>query len=456
MNSISYFVRCSWRYLPLVAFFSLSILSAIAEPVSLTGVTGKKVVFASVKQATPKGITAHMAEDGPLMGIPWDKLDLEALKREHPLIFAAYQKSQDGDTINLETFSDTSRAPQATVPGPGGRNSTYPGWFDTSIAGVTYVMQLPIGEPRGILFVGQGDEGYAATYLLGNDMGSGPFASLQTKFDLALMSYQFSSGDRRDPDYVPDFIFAKKGSGAALLKAIGDLAIKTKKESLLDAPIAMFGAGKVGGGFVYNFVQWAPERVMAAVVSKGAFYDGQPTEASAKVPMLFIWGQYSNAHEIWGSENSAQKVLAEYASMTPNWTNGMEFRGTDEMNIACQQFGIKYLESMLEYRMPEKVEKKPEPEPEESEPEKAAGEGKDSEGEKKEAEPEKPPLPVFKEIERANGYVGTVKSGEAIRIKDPKVPVGEKETFVPGGEFVSDWKKFVTGQFVVHQPKPSL
>lgn len=424
-----------------------------AEPVSLMGSTGKRVEFAILKEATPKGITAHMTEDGPLMGIPWDKLDLNVLKREHPLIFAAYEQSQTGETIDLQTLSDTSKQPEATVTDAQGRKSTYPGWFDTSISGVTYLMQMPVGEPRGVLFVGQGDDGYASTYLLGKDMGTGPWAPVQNKYNLAVMTYHFTTGDGRDPTSTPDFIFAGKGSGAAVLKAINDIAIKAKQESLLDAPIALFGSGKVGGGFVYNFAQWAPERVMAAVVAKGAFYDQKPTAESVKVPMLFIWGQYSNIHEIWGSKNAAEQVLGEYASMVPNWTSGREYRGTDEMNLACQHFAVKYLESIIEMRIPEKVEKKPEPEPEEGEEgEKSAGEGEAKEGEEEEPEPEAPPLPVFPEVDRSKGFVGNVKTGEALKIKDPSAPLGENETFIPQGQFVTDWKKFVTGEFTPPPP----
>lgn len=434
-----------WK-ISICAILFLFVSIGSAEPVSLTGSSGKKVDFAILKEATPKGITAHMTEDGPLMGIPWDKLDLPALKREHPLIYAAYEQSQAGETIDLQTLSDTSKQPEATVTDENGRKSTYPGWFDTSVSGVTYLMQMPVGEPRGVLFVGQGDDGFASTYLLGKDMGTGPWADIQNKYGLAVMTYHFTTGDRRDPTNNPDFIFAGKGSGAAVLKAINDIAIKSKQESLIDAPIALFGSGKVGGGFAYNFTQWVPERVMTAVVAKGGFYDQEATEASAKVPMLFIWGEYSNAHEIWGSENDAKKVLAENASLKPNWTSGREFRGNDMMNLACEYFAVKYLESIIERRIPEKVEKKPEPEPEEGAENAEGAEAKEGE-EEEEPEPETPPLPVFPEIERSKGFVGNVETGEAIKMKDPSAELGEDETFIPQGQFVTDWKKFVTGQF---------
>ena len=59
------------RFLPffLMVWSLLPVLSVSA--ITLKGSNGRAVEFHTIKSATPKGITAQMVPDGPVLGIPW-------------------------------------------------------------------------------------------------------------------------------------------------------------------------------------------------------------------------------------------------------------------------------------------------------------------------------------------------------------------------------------------------
>ena len=443
-------------------------LGRLCAEISLTGANGRAVAFHLIKDATPKGLTAQMVADGPVIGITWEKLDLGALEREHKLIYAAYLRSKEGETIplNLDRPVDDMAPPAAPDADKGGdkaKASRYPGWFDTSVGKLPFMLQLPLGKPRGVLVISLDDFGRSFQQLGNQQRGNGPWAEFQTKYDLALLTYDIADGERNlDPTVIDDFVFAAKGSGKALESALSSFAVQTKVADLIDLPIALYGAERTGAAFVYNFVHYKPERILAAVVSKGAFYDAEPTPESAKVPMLFVWGEYSNNHELWKSENYAESVLAKAAPLAPNWTNGREFRGPGDPSPVADFFGKRYLIEVLADRLPEKAPPPPPPP--------AEGEGKDgkdkggsapstpAEGEKPKEEPTpaapEKPRPV--EVDRSKGYHGNVETGEVLKITDPAAPMGEDETFIPNEGVSKLWKKFVIGELEAPLPAPPL
>lgn len=444
----------------LVAFSLLG--PASLQAISLTGSNGRAVEFHRIKTATPKGITAQMVEDGPVIGITWDKLDLKALEQNQKLIYAAYLRAIEGETINLELgpgmegggsepATPSEGTAEAVKPAP----PKYPGWLDTSIGKMTFMLQLPMGKPRGVLIVSLGDYGRSFNYLSAHQRGSGAWSEFQNQYDLALMTYSLPEAERNvDPTVPMEFVFAGKGSGKTFESAINDFAIKAEIPDLIDVPIALYGADRSGAAFVYNFVQYRPERILAAVVGKGAFYDAEPTAESAKVPMLFIWGQYCNNHEIWNSPNHAVSVLAKAAPLNPAWTSGREYRGRGEPNPVVEHFGRKYLLEMVEARLPEKKEEPPAP---------AEGEGDDKadgKEEKPEEEPEVPAEeekgPVVLELDRSTGFVGNILTGETVKITDPDAALGEDETYIPNGNVARLWKSFVLGEMEAPLPGAPL
>ena len=390
-----------------------------AKAVTLTGANGKAVQFHVIKQATPKGLTAQLAPDGPVIGVTWDKLDLQALERDQKLIFAAYERAIAGETIDLNLDDAMTGAPASdgsAPPADAPQTARFPGWLDTKVGKIEFMLQMPLSKPRGILLVSLDDFGHSFRYLAGHDLGKGPWAEFQTKHDFALLSYDADPGGNvQDPTKVDDFIYADKGSGRALESALGNFATKLKKPELLELPIAIFASERTGAAFGYSYLNYKPERVIAAVISKGAFYDSAPRPETAKIPILFIWGEYCRNHEMWGSENHAETVLAKAAPLKPNWTNGREFRGTSDLNPVMEYFGRQYLIEMIKMRLPAKSD---------------AGEG----------------TAALAEVDRAAGLRGNVETGETAKIGDAAVALREEETYSPNESVANLWKKFVMGE----------
>lgn len=455
------------RLTPLFPLFAVALLGWIAcslpaSAITLTGANGKAVEFHVIKQATPKGLTAQLVADGPVIGVTWDKLDLTALERDQKLIFAAYERALAGETIDLNL--DSSTVPGAP-PAPGAEpkpnaeaSAKYPGWLDTKVGKIEFMLQLPLSKPRGILLVSLDDFGHSFRYLSSvQEKGKGPWADFQTKHDFAILSYEAGIPEADfDPRKADDFMFADKGSGRALESALGNFATKLKQPELLEVPIVIYAAERTGAAFGYSYLNYKPEKVLAAVLTKGAFYDSAPRPETAKVPILFIWGQYCRNHELWGSENHAESVLAKAAPLKPNWTNGREFRGSSDLNAVTEHFGKQYLLEMIKMRMPEKKSNTGAPAAAEAPKPDAAT----PEGEKKEGEgPEAPAAPVeeapkFLEIDRTKGYRGNVMTGETFKITDPEAALGPDETFIPNDAVNNLWKKFVLGELEPPMPKP--
>jgi hypothetical protein len=437
------------RFLPffLMVWSLLPVLSVSA--ITLKGSNGRAVEFHTIKSATPKGITAQMVPDGPVLGIPWEKLDLAALETDQNAIYEAYLRTKEGETIELDLAEGMAAKPADPDAPPAPPKERYIGWMDTKVGAIEFMLQMPAAKPRGVLVISLDDYGDAFRNVQGHEKGSGVWSEFQNKHDLALLSYSLGSG-QEDPTKLDSFVFAHKGSGKTLLTALKNFATKIKEPGFADLPIALYGAGRTGAAFVYNFVQAHPERVLAAVVSKGAFYDAEPTEASAKVPMLFIWGEYCSKHELWQSENSAEPILAKYASRKPNWTNSRELRGRDEQNLEVEYMAKQYLLKVIPGRMPEV--KPPAPPVLEPDPAAKPAEGAPAAETKPEPPPE-PEIPEPVELDRAKGSVGNIKTGVVVKISDPAAELGPDETFIPNGEVATIWKKFILGELEAPVPK---
>lgn len=82
---------------------------------------------------------------------------------------------------------------------------------------------------------------------------------------------------------------AEKWAGGVFLEALKKLAVESKHPEIADAPIAFWGHS-AGGQFNFNFANWKPERTVAFVVNKGAYYGDTIRPATRKVPALWILG----------------------------------------------------------------------------------------------------------------------------------------------------------------------
>jgi hypothetical protein len=71
---------------------SLAPFQAVAN-VTINGANGNQVVFTAVFDATPSGLIALLKPDDSAITVPWNKIDLEHLKKHQPSIFRAYEKA---------------------------------------------------------------------------------------------------------------------------------------------------------------------------------------------------------------------------------------------------------------------------------------------------------------------------------------------------------------------------
>lgn len=443
---------------PKIALLSLLLILGFtieSSAITLTGSNGRKVEFAGIKDATPKGITAQVTAESDLIGLTWDKFDLAAMKEENPQVYAAYLAAKDGETVGLNLGIYMPEEPEEKSAPPPGGNRQYVGWKHIKVGAENYLLRMPLGSQlNGILLVSVGDYGRAFQYIENWAIGEGPLADLLSKHKLAIMSYEFEM-ENRDPTYVPQFVYAEKGSGERLLTAIDAIAKEIDRPDLSEAPIAIYGTERIGAAFAYNLIQWKPERMAAAFISKGAFYTGTPTEASAKVPILFCWGQYSNQHEIWNSEDTGESVLTAAKSLRPNWTAGIEFRGPDHQTLESEYFGREYLSEVLEMRLVERKANTPKVEESEGEGDSQKSDAEDQPVETSaDEEEEGVDEPLLRELDRSAGLVGNFETEEILKLKEPDSLLGEDETFIPNNEIAQMWKKFITGQLEAPQPKP--
>jgi hypothetical protein len=144
---------------------------------------------------------------------------------------------------------------------------------------------------------------------------------LARKYRLALVSCYLQGGDYHD---------AMRGTGDALLEALKEFADKASHAEVSQAPLLLYGES-AGGQFNYNFTLWKPERVMAFVVNKGAYYDrDEPDSRMCSVPGLFFLGSKDSElrinaiTEIW----TVGRKLGALWALAPQPNSGHEFSKT--------------------------------------------------------------------------------------------------------------------------------
>lgn len=76
-----------------------------AEPIQIKGSNGRVIPFDGIREAVQQGLWLRVQEGGDEIAIAWTKLDLDALKLDHPEIHAAYLKAQTGESTLLELGS---------------------------------------------------------------------------------------------------------------------------------------------------------------------------------------------------------------------------------------------------------------------------------------------------------------------------------------------------------------
>ena len=357
----------------LAAVWGLLGLVDSASAVPITGANGTTVDFAGVREATPAGLVVVIAEGGEEVTVPWSKFDLNRLKSEHTAIFSAYQLAGEGKTTGLylgvfENLKPQAEMPQQEVPAAEHRKS----FVETTVLGAEgsgfREMKVALRRPRAetrAFFVG----------IFGEGGGAGTFSSLPIAIAKASGWDAFLEENRLvpvgvrvvaaqgDPRKQP-FFLADQGSGDALLNAIADLAKQSGREDLADAPLVIYGRETVGSAFAYNLAQWKPDRVLCGVAMKGgAFFQVEPSEASAKVPLLLVKGEYDDSHREWQLQptvdesgrriDPAHEAVNRYRSsleLRPNWTLVIEPRGNSDISAMTETLGREFVSAVIRQR----------------------------------------------------------------------------------------------------------
>ena len=168
-----------------------------------------------------------------------------------------------------------------------------------------------------------------------------------TKHHLALVGTRFT--DRpHDQNFIEDYVNVSKGSGQALIDALGRFAARSSHPELANAPLLLWGMS-AGGQFDYEFVAWKPERVVAFVVNKGGiYYSALLPRASRQVPgMLFI-----------GGKDLASRVQTITGLFAVNRRGGALWALAEEPSAAhivgrSRDLALMFYEDVLPLRLPE-------------------------------------------------------------------------------------------------------
>lgn len=387
--------------------FIVGEISGLAIP--LTGSNGNVVDFAGVKSASPAGLRVQVKADDPLLDVGWEKFDLSKLESENPEIHQAYQEALAGKhtELNLGAFAPKDQ-PAMREQKNYEDGAERHGWFETGAAGGKFAIQLPETEPKSVLLVSMGVDGRSIRYMGG--VGASRWKALTEKFHMAVMSYEFDlskKGETFDPSKDAPFIYTDAGSGDGVISALEQFAEKSGKTRLKTIPIAVFGADVLGAAFSYNFVQSHPDRVIAAVASKGAFYLGAPSENSAKVPLLLLWGEYDSDIKRWNPTDTHEQAYENSLNLFPNWIHAMEPRGGPGESPLSFEFGRIFLDRMMLARMS--------------------------------------PNGELLELDRSKAWVGNLQTREIRRMEDPEKVLEAHETWLPNGEVAKLWEDFSTG-----------
>ena len=143
------------------------------------------------------------------------------------------------------------------------------------------------------------------------------------------------------------YYVAEAGTGEILLKAIKLLGDQSQHPELDDA-LLLFWGHSAGGQFNYNFVCWKPDRVLAYVVNKGAYYDGKMTAAARKVPGIIFMGMKDTELRVKSLTSlfDENRKRGAFWCFAPEPGKGHELGGTKEL-------AISFFESVLPLRMGE-------------------------------------------------------------------------------------------------------
>ena len=398
----------------------------LLHAVPITGANGTTVDFAGVHAATPEGLQVKIRADGDLATVPWDKFDLQKLQTEQADIFAAYQKAMAGETVGLYLGVSAADKPEGmTKPSP---RPTQELFVQTEVRGksgsgfsrMIVAMRRPSPNAKAIFLGGFGDAGgaelFSSIYIARSSRSSWDDLLATNHLVPVGLRVEYSGEDpRKEPFFLVD-----KGSGDAILEAIKTLANQVGRPDLAEAPLVIYGRELMGSAFAYNMAQWKPERVACALAMKGgAFFSIEPTEASVKVPLLILKGEYDDSWRQWELEpteddqggridppHEAANRFRSTVAMRPNWTLTVEPRGTSDFSPMTEMLGRSFIDAVIAQRF---------------------GGG------------------TFADMHPDIAYLGNLEEKSVKNMPDDLIELGPEQTWLPDQKFGSVWRQFLEG-----------
>ncbi|MFK5924058.1 MAG: hypothetical protein QM496_17920 [Verrucomicrobiota bacterium] len=405
------------------------LLPPMASGIPITSSKGKTVDFAGVKSASPAGLEVQVKKGGPVVTLSWSRLDLRKLESENPKIHAARKKTLGGEKVALNMGSFVDQEPKAAMPTDRKGRLEAEGIYETTVKGkssdnftnLKVAIKLPGGKAKGVLVYltgaaarAPGNEKFFAAGLFDTTSTAiatrGPWFSFAAQHGLAILGLAVDDVKGPKKGAAP-YYEVSAGTGDALIRAIDMIADSAKRPELKIVPMVLYGRDVGGGAFVYNFAQWKPERVAAVVAAKGAFYNAEPNEISAKVPLMFIQGEYDNEWELYEGKNLANEVFGKHVKLQPNWVFALEPRGTSGDSLQVFTLGQAFLNVVVPMRM-------------------------GSEG--------------LNEIERSSAWVGDIE-GKKISKAGGSTEWTAGRTWLPDARLAKSWQAFVSGNLKAEQ-----
>lgn len=403
--------------------------------VVLTGSNGTTVDFAGVKRATPEGLEVQVSAEGTLLVVPWSRFDLTKMETEAPVVFEAYGKSRNGEVVelNLGIFApapapdEKMEAPKKSEPPPPPTKPAQPvseysaeveltgKGGESGVTGIRGVALLPPGgEAKGILLLAAGDEASFIRYA--PTTWGGLWGNFQKEVPVAIVACDIVSDHGKSLLGVdPGLVHPERGSGELILGVITKLGQQLKKDDWDKLPILVHGHGVLGGGLAFNLAQWSPERIAGVVAGRGAFYATPVTDASLKVPVLFIKGGSDRTQETWNATQTQDETYEAHVSRVPNWVWSIEPNGDNREGPISYRLAQDFLLEIWRARKP----------------------GEDG---------------TMPEMNRSAGWLGDLRTGEVSRLSDPTVPLSALQTWLPSARFAALWKQFVLGGLPPGEP----
>ena len=170
-----------------------------------------------------------------------------------------------------------------------------------------------------------------------------------TRNKLALVGCRFTDKPH-EQGFIEQYVNVSRGSGQALLDALGRFATRTAHLELETAPLLLWGMS-AGGQFNYEFVAWKPERVIAFVVNKGGiYYSALLPQAARSVPgILFVGGK-----DLEFRTNTIVGLFAVNRRAGALWALAEE-PGAAHVVGRSRDVAIMLFEDVLPLRLPERV-----------------------------------------------------------------------------------------------------